>query len=124
MTASNYYEVAILNVLRGTTLTGITCYAKLHIGDPGEDGTANAATETTRKAITFNAPTSGAGTMTNSVALLWSSVAATETYTYLSFWDASSGGNCIGASTSFTGGSVTAGNNFQIDIGSITVTAA
>jgi hypothetical protein len=42
-------------------------FMKLHIGDPGAAGTANPATETSRKAASFGTPS--AGGMTNDVAL-------------------------------------------------------
>lgn len=68
---------------------------KLHLGDPGSAGTANAATETTRKAITFSAASGGA--ITNSGAVSWTSYPAAETITHVSFWDDISAGNFIGS---------------------------
>ena len=55
MSISNYGELAFLNTLRNTSFAVANPYVKLHLGDPGEDGTANPAAETTRKAITFSA---------------------------------------------------------------------
>lgn len=122
MTTSNYLEEKWLNTLRGVSFSVANVYAKLHTGDPGEDGTANAATETTRQLMAFNAAANPGGTMTNSGTVSWTNVAASETYAYLSFWDAVSGGNCLGASNSFTGGTVSAGNTFQISAGGVTWT--
>ena len=34
-------------------------YVKLHVGDPGAAGTANPATETTRKSVSFSAASAG-----------------------------------------------------------------
>lgn len=68
---------------------------KLHLGDPGAAGTANPATETTRKAITFSAASGGA--ITNSGAVSWTSYPAAETITHVSFWDDISAGNFIGS---------------------------
>ena len=80
----------ILNVYRATTLTGITLYVKLHTGDPGAAGTANASAVTTRNACTFNAAASGSISLTSSPTAF--TMTATETLTHISLWDASSGG--------------------------------
>jgi hypothetical protein len=54
---SNYAENAILDALfNNTSLAVAARYVKLHTGDPGEAGTANAAGETTRKSVTGAAP--------------------------------------------------------------------
>jgi len=53
MSISNYGENALLDTLGGTSFSVANTYLKLHTGDPGEDGTANAATEATRQAVTF-----------------------------------------------------------------------
>lgn len=59
--------------------------AKLHTGDPGAAGTANASAETTTKAITFGAASGGSATQTGSVS--WSSWSAgSETITHVSYW--------------------------------------
>lgn len=125
MTIANYAELAILNAVGNATAYSITTpYIKLHTGDPGEDGTANAATETTRKAASFAAAASGA--IASDAAISWPSVAATETYTYWSLWDASTGGNChwTGALAAGNGVSnaVTAGDTFTIASGALTLT--
>ena len=95
MSMSNYLEDAIGNALRGggngTSFTApAAIYTKLHTGDPGEDGTANAAGETTRKATTFGA--SSGGVITSNALVEWTNVSTTETYSHVSLWDASSGG--------------------------------
>ena len=60
MSYSNYLENAINDaVCNNTSLAVATVYVKLHIGDPGEAGTSNAAGETTRKAASFGASASG-----------------------------------------------------------------
>ncbi len=89
---------AWLNVLRGTTFTGITnVYVKLHTGDPGSAGaSAAAAGSTTRPAITWAAASSGAIAM-NGTAPSWTNGGTSETLSHLSFWDASSGGNFLGS---------------------------
>ena len=54
-----------LNVYRGTTYTGVTAYMKLHTGDPGAAGTANASGLTTRNAVTWNAASSESMTLSS-----------------------------------------------------------
>lgn len=117
MSMSNYLEDAIANALRGggagTSFTApAAVYAKLHTGDPGEDGTANAATETTRKAVTFDAASGGVISLSNSPS--WTNVAATETYSHVSLWDASSGGNCLGSGALSSSVAMTAGDTFNL----------
>jgi hypothetical protein len=80
----------LLGVFRGTTYTGITVYAKLHLGDPGAAGAANASTMVTRNGVTWAAPS--AGSMAMSALASWT-MTATETVTHLSLWDASTAGN-------------------------------
>lgn len=78
---------AYLNVLRGTTYTGIaTVTVKLHTGDPGAAGTTNASGETTAKTVTWNAPSAGSMALSSSVSwTAWS--AGTETISHISIWD-------------------------------------
>jgi hypothetical protein len=89
---------AWLNVLRGTTFTGITnVYVKLHTGDPGSAGASNAAAgSTTRSAITWSAASSGSIAMSGT-APSWTNGGTSETLSHVSFWDASSGGNFLGS---------------------------
>ncbi len=81
---------AYLNVYRGTTLTGITVYLKLHTGDPGSAGTANASAVTTRNAVTFSAASGGSMAL-SSIGTF--SMTTTETISHGSLWDASTSGN-------------------------------
>jgi hypothetical protein len=89
---------AWLNVLRGTTFTGITnVYVKLHTGDPGSAGSSNAAAgSTTRPAITWAAASGGSIAM-NGTAPSWTNGGTSETLTHLSFWDSSTAGNFLGS---------------------------
>lgn len=107
------------NVLRGTasSLAGVV-YAKLHTGDPGSAGTSNAATETTRQAVTVGA--ASAGVITSTADVEWSSVSADETYAWVSFWDASSGGNFLGRDDLPVSKAVTTGDTFRIPSGDLT----
>jgi hypothetical protein len=117
---SNFLETKLLDlVFNGTAYAGqSTVYAKLHTGDPGEDGTANAATNTTRQAMTFGA--ASGGTITNDADVTWTSVPASEDYTHLSLWDALSGGNCVWTGT-ITANAVTAGDTFVLQTGNVAV---
>lgn len=112
MSISNYAELALLNTLRNTSFAVAATYVKLHTGDAGETGTANAATETTRKAISFSAASSGS--MASSATVEWTNVAATETYSHWSLWDASTAGNCLWTGALSSSAAVTAGDTFQI----------
>lgn len=91
-------------------------FIKLHIGDPGAAGTANAAGNTTRKTISFGAAAGGA--MSNDVAVTWTSVSTTEDYTHASFWDDVSAGAFLFSGT-ITANAVTAADDFTLPIGDI-----
>lgn len=112
MTISNYLENKLLDTLGNVSFTVATPYIKLHLGDPGEAATANAAAETTRKAITFNAAASGS--MASAATITWTNVSTTEIYTYWSAWDNVSAGNALWSGAFNTSASVTAGDTFQI----------
>jgi hypothetical protein len=86
-------------------------WIKLHIGAPGSAGTANAAVETTRKQAAWAASSGGA--TSNTGALTWTGVAATEDYTHFTAWTASSAG-VFGFSGTVTANAVTSGDNFTI----------
>lgn len=105
----------------GTDYLGNSAFwVKLHIGDPGSAGTANAAAETTRKQATFSAASAGA--ITTSGALTWTSVSTTETYSHVSFWDASTAGTFLGSDALDVARAVTAGDTFTIAAGDLDLT--
>ena len=112
MSISNYLENALLNTLRGTSFSAANVYVKLHTGDPGEDGAANAAAETTRHAVVFNA--ASGGSMASSSAVTWLNVPSTETVTHWSAWDASTAGNCLWTGALTAPAVLSAGDTFQI----------
>lgn len=95
-------------------------WIKPHVGDPGSAGTANPATETTRKQITWNSP-SAAGL--DGGALAWSAAAATgtEDWTHFTAWSASTGGT-FGFSGQITAPAFTAGTDVSVAAGACTVT--
>ena len=121
MSATNYLELKILDHTLGTAAytmpTGV--YVKLHTGAPGEDATANVATEATRKAATFNAASGGSAALAATVS--WTNVSTTETYTHVSLWDAVSAGNPLYWAALTASVAVTAGDNF--DLTALTISA-
>lgn len=114
MSISNYAELKILEHLTGKTAWSMpsTVYIKLHTGDAGEDGTTNAATNTSRQAASWAAAASGSIAINASIT--WTNVSTTETYSHWSAWDASSAGNCLWSGALSSSASVTAGDTFQI----------
>lgn len=126
MSVTNYLEEAWLKTLRGggngSSFTApANVYVKLHIGDPGEAGTSNAAGETTRQAATFAAPSNPAGTMVSNADTAWTNVSTTETLSHVSLWDASTAGNCLFTGALTASKSVTAGDTFTIPSGSLSL---
>ena len=111
----------ITAALANSWINGITgtIYAKLHVGDPGSAGTANAAGNTTRQAVTF-ASASG-GSAASSADTTWTSVSTTETYTHVSYWTASSGGTFEGSCPLTSSVAVTSGNDFKLPSGQLTI---
>ena len=93
-------------------------YVKLHVGDPGAAGTANAATETTRKEASFSAASSG--TLTSDAALTWTNIAGSQDATHFTAWDNISAGNFLFSGT-ITANAYTAGDTLTIASGSLTV---
>lgn len=96
-----------LNVYRGTSNPGVNVFVKLHIGDPGAVGTANASTVTTRNPITWSAPSGGSMALSS---LSGYSMTATETISHVSLWDASSAGTFLESAALTAGVSVINGS--------------
>lgn len=119
---SDYIEPFILNAVFDNDAASFpaitTVYAKLHIGDPGENGTANPAVETTRQSVAFNAATGGS--IVSSGTVSWTNVSTTETVTHISFWDNGTAGNCLGSAQLNVSAPLTAGDD--LDLTSITFT--
>lgn len=126
MSATNYAEQKILDHLLGTTSFTMPAapWIKLHTGDPGEDATANAAGNTTRKQVTFGATASPSGVATSTSSADWTNVSTAETYSWYSTWDASTGGNPLLVGQLTAAVTVAVGDNFSLPIGSLTATAA
>jgi len=94
-------------------------WVQLHIGDPGADGTANPAAETTRQEYTpdvINAPgggTDGNADVVNTGDINWETLAATETLSHVSIWDDPGAGNSWYKGALIAPVPVVAGGNFQ-----------
>lgn len=107
-------------LLNGTAYAGFTAtFVQLHTGAPGANGVSNVAGNNVRQpAGAFTAPAGGA--TANSAAINWTSVSTSETYSHASLWSAASGGIFI-CSGALSASAITAGQNFQIAIGGLTV---
>ncbi len=116
---SSYLANAFLDALGNNTSFAVsTVYVKLHVGDPGVNGTSNAATETTRKSVSFSAASSGA--LASDADVTWTNIAGSEDATFFSAWDNLSAGNFL-FSGSISGNAYTAGDTYVIPSGSLTV---
>lgn len=125
--ASDYLENELLDHALGVGAYTMptTLAVQLHTGAAGEAGTANVATNNVRAVVTFNA--SGGGTGANATGPSWTNVSTTETYSHFSIWDntTAGAGNCLIAGGVLTAPvAVTAGDNFSIPAGDLTVTLA
>jgi len=116
---SSYLADELLDAVGNASSFSVgTVYIKLHIGDPGANGTSNAATETTRKSVSFGA--ASAGTLTSDADITWTNISGSQDATFFSAWDNASAGNFL-FSGSITGNAYTAGDTYVIPSGSLTV---
>jgi hypothetical protein len=113
---------AVLNAYyNATNITAPTAiWFQLHVGDPGAAGTANVATETTRKDVTAVFAAASGGAVTSDTLVSWTNVAGSEDYTHWSLWTASSGGTFLWSGT-MTANAVTAGDTFNLAVGDIDI---
>ena len=115
---SAYLANALLDsVGNATSFSVANVYVKLHVGDPGANGTANPATETTRKACTFAA--ASGGSISSDADVTWTNIAGSQDATYFTAWDNASAGNFLFSGT-MTGNAYTAGDTYVIPSGSLT----
>lgn len=104
----------------GTALDALVAantWTQLHTGAPGAAGTANIATETTRKQNTWNA-TGTDGIVENSGTLTWTNIAGSEDATKFSNWSASSAGT-FGFSGTVTANPYVAGDTLSVAAGAL-----
>ena len=110
-------------IARGTDWAGFDAvWVKLHIGDPGAAGTANPAGHTTRIQATFGTPASG-GAISNTAALVWTSVSNAEDFTHFSAWTLNASG-VFEFSGLVTANAVLVGDTFTIPVGDLDLTLA
>lgn len=127
MSADGFISATADNILNAfgnnTTWTaGATLFVKLHTGFPGSAGTSNAAGNTSQQSLSFG--NSSGGTMTNDVALTWTSVSTSETYSHFSIWSTSNTSGTCYATGSVSASAVTAGDTFTIAIGGLSATVS
>jgi len=124
MPLSDTVKNSLLNALcRNTSYANAEVWVKLHIGDPGSAGTSNPAGNTTRQQSTFGSVASG-GAISNTVAVAWTAVSTTETYSHVSLWSASTAGTFLGSAALTQSKAVNSGDNFSIPVGDLDVTIA
>jgi hypothetical protein len=116
---SAYLANAWMNALgNATSFSVTTAYVKLHVGDPGSAGTSNAATETTRKAVSFAAASNGA--LASDADVTWTNIAGSQDATHFTAWDNETAGNFLFSGT-ITGNAYTAGDTYTISSAGLTV---
>ncbi len=122
MSISDFAELELLDHITGigAYTAPTTLYVKLHTGDPGEAGTSNAATETTRQASSWTGPASS-GAVSTDADIVWTSVSTTETYSHISVWDHATAGNHIWYGALDASKAVTSGDTFTIASGDLTL---
>jgi hypothetical protein len=104
-------------VANATSYSAANVYVKLHTGEPGANGTANAATETTRKEATFSSASAGA--IASDADINWTNIAGSQDATNFSAWDNLTAGNFLFSGT-ITGNAYVAGDTYTIPSGSLT----
>jgi len=114
---STYLCNSFLDALGNNTSYAVTqVYIKLHVGDPGSAATANAATETTRKSVSFAAASAGA--IASDTDISWTNIAGSQDATHFSAWDSLTVGNFLFSGT-ITGNAYTAGDTYTISSGNL-----
>ena len=114
-----------LNWIRGTNATAPTSInVKLHTADPGASAaTAAAAGDTTRKPVTFNAPSGNAIALTSSPSA-WTNGGTSETLSHISTWDNVSAGNPLWTAALSATQAWASGNTFTLTTLGVSITPA
>jgi len=114
---SAYLCNSFLNALGNATSFSVAVpYIKLHVGDPGSAATANAATETTRKSVSFGAASAGA--IASDADISYTNIAGSQDATHFTAHDNVSAGNFLFSGT-ITGNAYTAGDTYTISSGNL-----
>lgn len=124
---SNYLERKILDHALGTTTytKPSAVYVSLHTANPADDasGAEVSGGSYARQAATFSAATTdggGASTAITSAALNWTNL-PTATVTHVGIYDAATSGNLLYYGALSSSKSITSGDNFTINTGSLVV---
>lgn len=97
-------------------------FVKLHTGDPGSAGAANASSVTTRPEATYSASSSGAVALSNTPS--WASWAGTngEVVTHISVWDANTAGTFLFSAALTASKTVNTGDTLNLTSLSVSIT--
>lgn len=116
---SSATATSILDAIANAVAYSIaTPYVQLHIAAPGPAGTANVATETTRKLVSFGV--SAAGSVANDAAVTWTGIAGSQDATHFTIWTAAAAGTFV-CSGVITANAFTAGDTYNAAIGAFTL---
>lgn len=116
---SEFVADSVLDAIYNNTSFAVgNTYMQLHVGDPGAAGTANTATETTRKQLSFDAAASAA--IENDAVIVWTNIAGSQTATHFTIWDDPTAGNFIWSGT-MVANPYTAGDTLTIEVGDLDI---
>jgi hypothetical protein len=120
---SQTHENAVLNVMRGTTLTTFSPYIGLLTAAPTDTtgGTEASGGNYARQSVTFGAPSGNPASMSNSGLVTWATVTWTGTIVAWAIYDALTVG-AIRYWLSITSKVVNSGDTVQFAIGALVVT--
>lgn len=114
---ANAWLNCIVGATNKVTFTALAAiYVKLHTdaGDPGANGTANAAAgSTTRPTATLTAGNAGAVSITGTNPV-WTNGGTSETIKYITVWDNSTAGNVYWSAMITTAQAWASGNTFTL----------
>jgi hypothetical protein len=121
---SSFSRNAVVNaLLRNTTLTGISPFVALFIGDPYGAGVevSTVGTNYSRQSVTFSAPSNGATSNSNSISFGVASASYGGTVSHFALMDNSTGGNILYADALTVAQTVNTGNEPKFAATAITV---
>jgi hypothetical protein len=124
LATTTFADKVLNHMLRATASTAPAgTFTKLHTGDPGAAGTANASSVTTRPTTTFAASSAGSCALAATFPA-WTSWAGTspETVTHFSIWDASTAGTFLCSLALTASRTVQTGDTLTWSSGSIALT--
>jgi hypothetical protein len=91
-----------------------TVYVKLHTGDPGASGTANASANTTRVQSTRASASAGSQAQTGTAPSWASWASGSETISHISLWSASTAGTFLGSAALTASKSIVNGDTLTL----------